>query len=252
MARIVVFDSGLGSLSIIKPIQRIYKSEIIYFADQKNFPYGKKSIIELKEILNQSILKLTKEFSPDLIVIGSNTLSLLFDFKSNTKIIGVLPPISLAIKKSKSKNIAILATNTIIKNNYLKKIIPLNSIFNIHPINASPLIDLVEDGSFMTNKSKCIKKIKVMLQSIFLKNNVDVVILSSTHLPFLLPLLQKIFPNILFLDPGNLVANTILNKNSSNLNRNKLLIFTSGNKKEFRKKLIQINIFNQVKFLSLE
>jgi len=43
MAKIAVFDSGFGSLSIIKPIQQAIKSDIVYFADQKNFPYGKKS-----------------------------------------------------------------------------------------------------------------------------------------------------------------------------------------------------------------
>ena len=47
MARIIVFDSGFGSLSIIKPIQQAVKSDIIYFADQKNFPYGQKSKSEL-------------------------------------------------------------------------------------------------------------------------------------------------------------------------------------------------------------
>ena len=41
MAKIAVFDSGFGSLSIIKPIQQAIKSDIVYFADQKNFPYGK-------------------------------------------------------------------------------------------------------------------------------------------------------------------------------------------------------------------
>jgi glutamate racemase len=51
MARIVVFDSGLGSLSIIKAIQKIIKSEIIYYADQQNFPYGEKSQAQLSKII---------------------------------------------------------------------------------------------------------------------------------------------------------------------------------------------------------
>ena len=41
LAKIVVFDSGLGSLSIIKEIQKNMKTDIVYFADQKNYPYGK-------------------------------------------------------------------------------------------------------------------------------------------------------------------------------------------------------------------
>ena len=51
MAKIVVFDSGMGSLSIIKPIQKKVNADIIYFADQKNFPYGTKSVLELKKII---------------------------------------------------------------------------------------------------------------------------------------------------------------------------------------------------------
>ena len=41
--KIAVFDSGLGSLSIIKAIQKKTKCDIVYLADKKNFPYGKKN-----------------------------------------------------------------------------------------------------------------------------------------------------------------------------------------------------------------
>ena len=65
MARIAVFDSGLGSLSIILEMQKAFKSEIIYFADSKNYPYGKKSQIRLEKIMRKSI-SLLEKFSPDL------------------------------------------------------------------------------------------------------------------------------------------------------------------------------------------
>ncbi len=42
MAKIAVFDSGFGSLSIIRAIQEITKLEIIYFADQKIFLMAKR------------------------------------------------------------------------------------------------------------------------------------------------------------------------------------------------------------------
>jgi len=53
MAKIVVFDSGLGSISIINAIQSISKSDIIYFADQQNFPYGHKSQAQLDSIIKK-------------------------------------------------------------------------------------------------------------------------------------------------------------------------------------------------------
>ena len=70
MARIVVFDSGFGSLSVIKPIQKAIKSDLIYYADQKNFPYGKKSKSQLTRtrIITNRIKFLEEKFKPDLIV----------------------------------------------------------------------------------------------------------------------------------------------------------------------------------------
>ena len=82
MTKIVVFDSGLGSLSIIKAIQKISKSEIIYFADQENFPYGQKSQAQLSRVIKNSIKILDKEFSLNLIVIASNTPSLILNLTS--------------------------------------------------------------------------------------------------------------------------------------------------------------------------
>lgn len=62
MAKIAVFDSGLGSLSIIRAIQKKSKSEIIYFADQENYPYGVKSQAQLSRIIQNSIKLLEKKF----------------------------------------------------------------------------------------------------------------------------------------------------------------------------------------------
>lgn len=63
MGKIVVFDSGLGSLSIIKAIQKTIKSDIVYFADQKSFPYGKKSVRELDKIITKTIYNLKKNLN---------------------------------------------------------------------------------------------------------------------------------------------------------------------------------------------
>ena len=93
MPKIVVFDSGLGSLSVIKSIQKKINAEIIYFADQDNYPYGTKSVSHLDKIIKSTIIKLQEEFEPDIIVVGSNTPSLLLDIEKKNKIIGVFPPL---------------------------------------------------------------------------------------------------------------------------------------------------------------
>ena len=254
MARIAVFDSGLGSLSIIKAIQRICKVEIIYFADQENFPYGGKTKKQLEKIIKKSIELLEKKFNPELIVIGSNTPTIMLDI-TNEKIIGVNPPLKEAANKSLTKNIGILATETAVKNKslteYIKKCkIPKKII--VHKINASNLVELVESGKFIENKKYCKKIIKNSLEGIFLKKNIDVVTLSSTHLPFLKHYLESEFPNIQFIDPANGVAQKIFIKTKKQKSKqNSLKIFSSDKTNIFQQNLESIGIKNKIKFLSI-
>ncbi len=250
MVRIVVFDSGLGSLSIIKAIQKICKSEIIYFADQKNYPYGKKSKKQLEVIINKTIKLLEENFSPDVIVMASNTPSLMVN--TNRKIIGVNPPIRKAMTLSKTKNIAILATQTAIKSkslsSYIKKF-NFSKDKKIYKINSSALVELVESNKFITDKIFCRKIIKKILSDIF-SNDIDVATLSSTHLSFLKSLLESEFPKVKFVDPADIVAVKVLAKIKKESKKNTIKIFTSGNVKLFEKNLNKLGIKNKVNFLS--
>src|SRR6185312_6159444 len=150
MAKIVVFDSGMGSLSVIKPIQKRLKAEIIYFADQKNYPYGIKTVSQLDKIIKYTISKLQEKFSPDVIVVGSNTPSLLLDIEKKDKIFGVYPPLKEAASKTRSGKIGILATRTVVKNKTLDKYITKK--IHVTKIDATPLVDLVESGRFISQK----------------------------------------------------------------------------------------------------
>lgn len=248
MSRIAVFDSGLGSLSIIKPIQKKIKTEIIYFADQDNFPYGTKSTGKLRKIIKSTIRKLEEKFELDLIVVASNTPSLLLNQKKQSKIVGVYPPLEDAVKKTNTNSIAILATKSVVESkelqNYIKKRIPKG--IKVIKINASPLVELVESGKFASKKEFCKKKIRANLKPIQ-KEKVDVATLSSTHLPFLLPMLKEIFPNVTFLDPADAVADKVaMSLGDKRSGAHKLKIFASGNTKIFQKKLQKLRIKNKV------
>ena len=254
MAKIVVFDSGLGSLSIIKEIQKSGKNDIIYFADQKNYPYGVKSQAQLSTIIKKTINLLEEKFMPDIIVVASNTPSLMLDL-STKKIVDVKPPLKVAIKKSKSKRIGILATKSAINSKGLTDYIEEENIpksYKIFKINGSNLVNLVESGKFLNNKKYCQKIIKENLENIVISEKIDTITLSSTHLLFLKLLLKKEFPEIEFIDPGNIVATKVFSKIKNNKSkRNSLKIFTSGDVISFKNKLNKIGISNKVNFLSI-
>ena len=254
MAKIVVFDSGLGSLSIIKAIQSVSKNNIIYFADQQNFPYGNKSQVQLGSIIKKSIKTLQTQFSPDVLVIASNTPSLILNL-SIKKVIGVQPPLKKACKISKSKKIGILGTKSAINSKGLSKYIKKEKLpesYKIFKINGSDLVDLVESGKFITNKQYCKKIIKKVLNDIISKNSIDTITLSSTHLPFLKLLLENEFPYVQFIDPGHIVAQKVLKIIKNNQSkRNSLKIFTSGNIINLEKNLFKLKIKNKVSSLSI-
>ena len=254
MGKVVVFDSGFGSLSIISAIRKITKAEIIYFADQKNYPYGKKTNKELYKIIKFTIDSLKKQFQPDVIVVGSNTPTLLFPdlFAQSRTIMGVLPPLAEAQKKTKTKSIAILGTAATIHSKKTDQFIQNNLKKNIlvYKINASELIDLVESGKFIYDKRYCQKIIIKVLAKTFDQQNIDVATLSSTHLPFLLPTLKKLFSQITFLDPAMQVATSLAaNKQFIQSKRNSLQIFSSSNPKTFESHLRRMKIQNKVQHL---
>ncbi len=250
MPKIAVFDSGLGSLSVIKSIRKKINAEVIYFADQDNYPYGTKSVRQLGKIIKSTISKLQEKFDPDIIIVGSNTPSLLLDIEKMNKIIGVFPPLKEALSKTKTGRIGILATRSVVKSKSLDKYIKKNisSKIQVIKINATPLVDLVESGKFLSKKQVSVNIIKKIITP-YVEKNIDVFTLSSTHLPFLLPILKRLFPSVLFLDPADSVAQRVSKILKHKKSKNILKIYASGDIEKFHQKLIKIGIKNKVNSL---
>jgi len=104
----------------------------------------------------------------------------------------------------------------------------------------------------ISQNKHCKKIIKKTLQPIFSQQSIDTVTLSSTHLPFLKSLLEKEYPHIQFINPGNIIAQKVYTKIKHNQSkRNSLKIFTSGEIKKFQRKLNKIGIKNKVSSLSI-
>ena len=229
------------------------KTDIVYFADQKNYPYGNKSQAQIASIIKKTINMLEEKFTPDIIVVASNTPSLMLNLQTG-KIIDVKPPLKLAQKKSKSKKIGILATKASVNSKGLVNYVKESNIpkaYKIFKINGSNLVDLVESGKFLNKKNYCKKIIKKSLDDYIITEKIDTITLSSTHLLFLKTLLEKEFPQVEFIDPGSVVAKKIFLKiKNKQSKRNSLKIFTSGNIINFENKLKKIGIKNKINYLS--
>ena len=218
MARIAVFDSGLGSLSVIGAIRRRIRCEIVYLADRRSFPYGGKSRRELARIVRDTVRMLDERFGPDLVVVGSNTPTLMLDLESvggggrGRRVIGVLPPVREAAGLSATGNIAVLATGAVVGGGYLADYVRSQKIPEgtaVHGIDCSRLVGLVESGGFATDPAGARRAVTEVLEERFEGNRIDVATLSSTHLPFLRKILEERFPGTRFLDPAGDVARKV-------------------------------------------
>ena len=90
--RALVFDSGLGGLSVLAEIRRLRPDvEIVYAADDAAFPYGRLSEAALIARVETVMERLIGETRPDIVVIACSTASTL-----------ALPPLRSAYPPARS------------------------------------------------------------------------------------------------------------------------------------------------------
>lgn len=212
---VAVFDSGLGSLSVIKELKRVIPHEdLLYFADRLHFPYGNKSHQQLYDIILASI-KLLEKYSPKVIVLASMTPSvqILQKVKTrvNAQIIGTMPPLREAVRLSKKKHIGIMATDGTIFSQELASLLrkELAQDVRVTKFNASPIIQLIENGIYICNERKTFDTISHILLEKLSEKDIDVMTLCSTHLPLVRNYFNSLFPLVKFVDPSNVVAKDV-------------------------------------------
>ncbi|MEM2759760.1 MAG: aspartate/glutamate racemase family protein [Nitrososphaerales archaeon] len=204
---IAVFDSGVGSLSVIRLLRKEIPGEsIVYLADRARYPYGKKTKEQLKSIIIQT-LKYLERFGPKIIIVASITPSIqvLRECKvyTNIPVFGVYLNIEEAVSLSKSKFIALLATEGITQStaldDYVKPFIMTTRIINV---NASPIIDVVESGKFLEDYGLVKETISNNTAAISSNPKIDVIILGSTHLSMIKEHISSVYQKVQLVDPA--------------------------------------------------
>ena len=258
---VCVFDSGVGSLSIIRALRKeIPHENLLYFADRAHFPYGTKQHQELHAIITDTI-KYLGRYKPKLILMASTTPSvyLLDEIKKNTSIplLGVRPPLQEACRLTKKKHIGIMATQATITSKGLaeqiKKEVPQHIL--ITRINASGLIELIEDGTYITNERRTFDVISNLIGD-ELDKKIDVIALSSTHLPFVSRYLTCLLPTVKIIDPARVMSRDVKKFLSSNKKLKKsgvgrLEILVSSGKRQFEQIIRRMGVKESVREISI-
>src|ERR671914_219097 len=215
---VAVFDSGIGSLSIIQELKKeIPHENLLYFADKAHFPYGNKSPMQLRDIIVNTVNYLER-YKPKLTVIASNTPS-----------------------------IAIL--------DQIKRMVNVPQKILVTKFNASPIIELIENGTHISNERKTFDTISRVIGD-DVDKEIDVITLSSTHLPFVKPYLNSLLPTIKFVDSAKVVSKEVrkyltFNRMLKKTGNGRLQIFVSDGKRQFEQMIRAMGIREPVEEIFL-
>ena len=243
---IALFDSGIGGLSILLEIKKIMPNETtIFFADQKNIPFGKKSKKELK-VITTKIASFLIKHDAKMLVVACNTATCyaLDHLRANFKIpiVGTVPSIKPASTLTRKSKIAILSSRGTAKSSYLNSLITRFAEKNSFlKVECSGLEEAIES----LNWQKIDKYLKIYAKKVNYFG-ADVIVLGCTHYPLVKDMLTRHLDNsTIVIDSGLPVAKRVQKvlQNFNILAREKTekdLYFTTANADIFSKVSSQV------------
>ena len=126
-APILLFDSGVGGLSVLGAVRSVLpNAPIIYAADNGGLPYGPKSEAEVAARVCGLLGRMSERYRPRLICIACNTastiaLGMVRDVLA-VPIVGTVPAIKPAAEATRTATIGLLGTAATIRQGYVDRL----------------------------------------------------------------------------------------------------------------------------------
>jgi glutamate racemase len=215
---VLVFDSGLGGLTVFAEIVRARPdARFIYAADDAGFPYGRLSEAALVARVEAVIGRLIALHAPDLVVVACNTAStvVLHALRQRFPVpfVGTVPAIKPAAALSRSKRISVLATPGTVAREYTRDLVATYAAgCHVTLVGAPRLAGLAE--AELSGSPAADADIAAEIAPCFVGDEAgrtDVVALGCTHYPLLLPRLRALAPwPVTWVDPAPAIARRVV------------------------------------------
>jgi glutamate racemase len=215
---ILVFDSGLGGLTVFREIAAARPdARFIYAADDAFFPYGRHGEAELVARVLTVIGELIARERPDLVVIACNTASTLVlpQLRERFAIpfVGTVPAIKPACAFSRSKLVSVLGTEATVAREYTRALIAeFAQGCTITLVGSRRLAVLAE--ATLNGETVADAEILDEIAPCFVAKDgarTDTIVLACTHYPLLLDRLKKLsaWP-VEWIDPAPAIARRVI------------------------------------------
>ncbi|MEH6356490.1 MAG: glutamate racemase [Marinobacter sp.] len=210
---VLVFDSGVGGLSVAASIRRLCPQlPLVYLADNAGFPYGDKPEAEVIRRTCNLVTSALSQFDCQIVVIACNTASTValpaLRQCVSQAVVGVVPAIKPAAAISINRRVGILATPATVARSYLDQLIAdYAADCQVCRIGHPSLVHWVE--ALARGEPVPHAQLAEVLAPFELAG-VDTVVLGCTHYPLLLPALKQAAPGVRFwVDSGDAIARRV-------------------------------------------
>ena len=215
-APILVFDSGVGGLSVLAPIRSLLPhARFVYAADNAGFPYGTKSEAEIAARVPALLGRLVERFRPRLVVIACNTASTIalgpVRAALDVPVVGTVPAIKPAAALSKTRVIGVLGTEATVRQPYVDRLVAefaADCVVLRH--GSAALVDIAETRlrGRPVAQAAILQSVAPLLAQAG-GARMDVAVLACTHFPLLADVLQSALPGVTLVDGAEGIARRV-------------------------------------------
>lgn len=216
-APILFFDSGLGGISVLRPVLELLpNAPIVYACDYAGLPYGEKSEAEIATRVSALLGRLVERVRPRLAVIACNTASTIalahVRAALHTPFVGTVPAIKPAAALSKTRVIGVLGTAATVRQPYVDRLsAEFASDCTILRYGAPELVHAAEAKLHGTPVDPAIYGRAIDgLRSQIGGDRMDVIVLACTHFPLIAEELQHVAgPGVVLIDGSAGIARRV-------------------------------------------
>ena len=214
-AKILVFDSGVGGLSILREVRRqLPGCRYAYACDNQAFPYGAKREDALVQRVDAVLKALTRKLQPDIVVVACNTASTValprIRSHFSKPVVGVVPAVKpAATLVSKTKTIGLLGTPGTVARQYTRQLInDFASDCSVVRVGSSAMVEMAE--AKLRGEQFAQQQLADITAPFFDDAKLDTIVLACTHFPLLLDELRAIAPRpVNWVDSGEAIARRV-------------------------------------------
>lgn len=207
---LLIFDSGVGGLSVLKAIRdELPDAPIVYAADSAGFPYGTRGAAEIEARVPALLGRLVERYDPALVVIACNTASTIaldaVRAALDLPIVGTVPAIKPAAALSRTRAIGVLGTEATIVQPYVDRLaaeFAADCVVVRH--GSAELVELAE--AKLRGEPVPARACARILGQLLARpggERVDTIVLACTHFPLLADELRAAAPRALAFVDGN-------------------------------------------------